>query len=164
MQRLTLPLVTAFCLLSSAARAEDSGRRAPPAEGDTLTLLESLPELQRTARHAIASLGFDLGGDRVTYGPRGRQDILLFSATTRQTIVDTLKSAYRSSRILPGDAEVTGYAHIGLDDTHTFTLRVGRGTTVVQVGIGPSGTELLLWGTLRSAPAPSAPTPPEVSR
>jgi hypothetical protein len=127
--------------------------------------LESLPELQRTARHAIASLGFDLGGDRVTYGPRGRQDILLFSATAREAVVDTLKSAYRSSRVLPGDVEVTGYAHIGLDDTHTFTLRVGRGTTVVQVGLGPSGTELILWGTLRSAPpAPSGPTPPGVLR
>jgi hypothetical protein len=151
-----IALLAGLTLISTPAVA------APPPR-DPLTEVEravTLPDRQRAARAALESLGFDLGGDRPTYGPRGRLDVTLFTSAPREAVVEALKAAYRSSRALPHDVEVTGYAHLARSETHAFSVRVGTyGTTVIEVGAGPSGTEVVLWGLVRPRVEVLAPEP-----
>lgn len=104
-------------------------------------------ERQRQIREVLASFDLALEGDQISYGPRGRRDLVLFSPRPRDAIVLALKNAYRGARTLPHGYWVGGWAHLLTTGAWTFTLKdPAEGAWVIELADAGLGSRVVIWG------------------
>lgn len=131
LKTLTLGLVTLATLGSASAFA------APP----------DIARGQTEVRGVLDTFKFGLVGDRPTFTPSGRRDLVMFTNRDRAVVVEEMKTAYRSHRTLANGWKVAGWAHIHATDSYTFTINNSRNESfVAEVWNDPQGTRVQIWG------------------
>lgn len=105
---------------------------------------------QAQIREVLADLGLAPEGDQLSFGPRGRRDLVVFSPRARDAIVSTLKEAHRTERSLLHGYWVAGYAHLLTTGTYVFTLKdTAEGSWVIELADAGVGSRIVVWGVGR---------------
>lgn len=139
---LTLGLVTLATLGSATAFA------APP----------DVARRQTEVRGALDHFQFGLVGDRPTFTPSGRRDLVMFTNHDRAIVVEELKQAYRQKKVLPNGYRVAGWAHIAATDSYTFTMKNPNNENyIAEVWRDPQGTRVQIWGMAHEVGVQRAP-------
>lgn len=139
-----LPSAALTCTLATALAAlvSISATAAPPRSDVGLK--------QAQIREVLADLGLAPEGDQLSFGPRGRRDLVVFSPRARDAIVSTLKEAHRTERSLLHGYWVAGYAHILTTGTYVFTLKdPAEGSWVIELADAGVGSRIVVWGVGR---------------
>jgi hypothetical protein len=111
-----------------------------------------IPTRQAEIRRALDGLGLALGGDELSFGPRGRRDLVLFSPRPRDAIIASLKATYRAGQPLANGYRVAGWALIIKTNTYTFTLKDSAETSwVIELADDGGGSRVSIWGVGRFA-------------
>ena len=125
-----------------------------------------IPEKQEEMKAAVAALQVRVTNERVESAKGGRQDLVLYSSTPFNTILGSVKAAFRHSTVLPGGFTVAGWAKQDLLGTWTATLKRDGVLHVMEFGNDGAGSRVALWGVARrpgerqpnrSLPAPRHP-------
>lgn len=105
---------------------------------------------QAEIREVLSGLGLAPEGDQLSFGPRGRRDLVLFSPRGRDAIVTLLKDAHSSGRTLLHGYWVAGYAHLLTTGTYVFTLKdPAEGSWVIELADAGVGSRVVVWGVGR---------------
>lgn len=105
---------------------------------------------QAQIREMLVDLGLAPEGDQLSFGPRGRRDLVLFSPRARDAIVVMLKEAHRTGRTLPHGYWVGGYAHLLATGTWVFTLKdPNEGSWAIELADAGVGCRIVIWGVGR---------------
>lgn len=111
-----------------------------------------IPKQQAEIRRSLDALGLGLGGDELSFGPRGRRDLVLFSPRPRDAVIASLKATYRAGQLLANGYRVAGWALIIKTNTYTFTLKDPSETSwVIEVADDGGGSRVTIWGVGRFA-------------
>ena len=120
--------------------------------GDAHAAGPDIPKQQAEIRRALDGLGLALSGDELSFGPRGRRDLVLFSPRPRDAIIASLKATYRAGQSLANGYRVAGWGRLVKTDTHTFTLKDSSGTSwVIELADDGGGSRVTIWGVGRFA-------------
>lgn len=138
-------LVSGLALAFVIASA-DLGHAASPDE---------VTRRQDELRRVLESFDLPLSGDVLSFGPRGRRDLVLFSPRPLDPLLASLKAAYREERRLAFGYIVAGWAHLVHGDSWTITLKdTSEVSWVAELSErGPDGLRVVLWGVGRDVPA-----------
>jgi len=105
---------------------------------------------QAQIREVLWELGLAPEGDQLSFGPRGRRDLVLFSPRARDAIVTMLKDAHSSGRTLRYGYWVAGYAHLLTTGAYVFTLKdAAGGSWVIELADAGVGSRVVVWGVGR---------------
>jgi len=116
---------------------------------------DEIARRQDELRKVLDGFELALSGDVLSFGPRGRRDLVLFSARPLDPLLAALKAAYREERRLAYGYVVAGWAHLVQSDTWTITLKdTSEVSWVAELSErGPNGLRVVLWGVGRDVPA-----------
>ncbi|MBL8785537.1 MAG: hypothetical protein JNJ59_11585 [Deltaproteobacteria bacterium] len=116
---------------------------------------EDITRRQDELRRVLETFDLPLSGDVLSFGPRGRRDLVLFSPRPLDPVLAALKAAYREERRLAYGYVVAGWAHLVHGDSWTITLKdASEVSWVAELSDrGPNGLRVVLWGVGRDIPS-----------
>jgi hypothetical protein len=156
LKRIALALA-ASCSLPLPAVANPAVAPAPA----ELTALPDISLEQGRVRDALNGAGLGLEGQRVVIGRRGRQDLVLHTATPADQVFATLKGAWLSHRPLRHGLQVAGWAFINARGSWTFTIQDAAtlDSWVAEVSPDGSGARVSISGVKQLWHAPPSALP-----
>ena len=92
---------------------------------------ESPSDALMKARDAVLSTGIDVAEQRTLIGPRGTEDMWLYSRDTYDATVKRFKAVFNERAALPGGFQIVAHARMVRSGDFNFTLRNATGETML---------------------------------